>query len=657
MEQCEENSQENDDVIIEKEISKLIEEQRLFTESIYACLPVGIEIYDAHGVMRSINDHALRMYGVDDRTSVVNIVNLYKSPFVDSELLARIQSGEDISLEFEYDFDRVNKDAYYSSHNKDTMIYGVKVIPIWSRKKHLIGHILLANDMTSVKEVEFRTEESKKNLEMAKKAQDLIAKRDLAMKVSNIVHWDFDVNSQKFESYNDPINDYVSDRLLTVSEYMDVIYPEDRSVFYDAMQSLIAGKNVTINFTCRIQTKYDETWQYCDFMGVPFDQDENGDIIRYTGFRQNIPKIQQLNRELKERNYKIELSFKTVGMSYWGFDVKGLKFSAFNDPINDFYSEKTITPEDYLNATHPDDVVFVRKYMEHMFRGIDKDFNVKYRSKTKWDDEWQTLLVTGIQVERDKEGHVTRYTGITINNTKWEKMIQQLKELKEKAELSDRLKSAFLANMSHEIRTPLNAIVGFSELMVTCDDPEEKKEYINIIQSNNELLLRLINDILDLSKIESGIIERRKENFNLAKVCNELFVTIQAKMTNPNVELRLDGPNSECWVLLDRNRLKQVWMNFLTNAVKCTKSGYIKMGYGIEREGLRIYVEDTGIGIPDDLHDKVFTRFEKLNEFSQGTGLGLTISRAIVEAAGGEVGFTSKLGVGSTFWAWLPLRP
>ena len=657
MEQCEENSQENDDVIIEKEISKLIEEQRLFTESIYACLPVGIEIYDAHGVLRSINDHALRMYGVDDRTSVVNIVNLYKSPFVDSELLARIQSGEDISLEFEYDFDRVNKDAYYSSHNKDTMIYGVKVIPIWSRKKHLIGHILLANDMTSVKEVEFRTEESKKNLEMAKKAQDLIAKRDLAMKVSNIVHWDFDVNSQKFESYNDPINDYVSDRLLTVSEYMDVIYPEDRSVFYDAMQSLIAGKNVTINFTCRIQTKYDETWQYCDFMGVPFDQDENGDIIRYTGFRQNIPKIQQLNRELKERNYKIELSFKTVGMSYWDFDVKSLKFSAFNDPINDFYSEKTITPEDYLNATHPDDVVFVRKYMEHMFRGIDKDFNVKYRSKTKWDDEWQTLLVTGIQVERDKEGHVTRYTGITINNTKWEKMIQRLKELKEKAELSDRLKSAFLANMSHEIRTPLNAIVGFSELMVTCDDPEEKKEYINIIQSNNELLLRLINDILDLSKIESGIIERRKENFNLAKVCNELFVTIQAKMTNPNVELRLDGPNSECWVLLDRNRLKQVWMNFLTNAVKCTKSGYIKMGYVIEREGLRIYVEDTGIGIPDDLHDKVFTRFEKLNEFSQGTGLGLTISRAIVEAAGGEVGFTSKLGVGSTFWAWLPLRP
>ena len=274
MEQCEENSQENDDVIIEKEISKLIEEQRLFTESIYACLPVGIEIYDAHGVLRSINDHALRMYGVDDRTSVVNIVNLYKSPFVDSELLARIQSGEDISLEFEYDFDRVNKDAYYSSHNKDTMIYGVKVIPIWSRKKHLIGHILLANDMTSVKEVEFRTEESKKNLEMAKKAQDLIAKRDLAMKVSNIVHWDFDVPSRSFESFNDPINDYIPGRLLTLEEYMDVILPEDQSIVWDALQSMAIGKEINVDFICRMQTKHDDTWQYCNVIGVPFEKDD-----------------------------------------------------------------------------------------------------------------------------------------------------------------------------------------------------------------------------------------------------------------------------------------------------------------------------------------------------------------------------------------------
>ena len=189
--------------------------------------------------------------------------------------------------------------------------------------------------------------------------------------------------------------------------------------------------------------------------------------------------------------------------------------------------------------------------------------------------------------------------------------------------------------------------------MVSCDAPAEKEEYMSIIDSNNELLLRLINDILDLSKIESGILERKRERFDLAKVCNELYLMIQSKITNPNVEFRMDkGP--ECQVFLDRNRLKQVWMNYLTNAVKCTRSGYIKMGYSVERGGVRIYVEDTGAGISKELQDRVFCRFQKLNEFAQGTGLGLAISRAIVEAAGGEVGFTSEYGVGSTFWAWLP---
>ena len=387
---------------------------------------------------------------------------------------------------------------------------------------------------------------------------------------------------------------------------------------------------------------------------MPFERDENGDIVRYTGFRQNISKQHQLDEELRERNYKMELTFKTVGMSYWDFDVESGQFRAFNDPVNDFHSEKPIFPEDYLNTAHPDDVNCVREYINRILLGVNSDFNLKYRSKTKWDDEWQTLLVTGIPIERNKKGQVTRYTGIKINNTKWEKMAQELKDLKEKAELSDRLKSAFLANMSHEIRTPLNAIVGFSELMINCDDSSEKEEYMEIIQSNNELLLRLINDILDLSKIESGILERKPEKFNMSKVCSELYTMIQPKVTNPDVEFCMDESGPECLIFLDRNRLKQVWMNYLTNAVKCTQSGYIKMGYSIEGKGIRFYVEDSGVGIPVELQDRVFGRFQKLNEFAQGTGLGLAISRAIIEGAGGKVGFISQPGKGSTFWAWVP---
>lgn len=748
----------------EKETPLLTQEQLLFAESIYACLPMSIEVYDTKGILRSINERALQMYGVSDKTTVVNTVNLFNSPYMDEKLKNRIQQGDNIVLEFEYDFERIKDNAYFSTQNKSSIIYEAKVVPLRSKEGEIIGHILLSNDVTAIKEAEFRTDESKKNLELAmeaasmsswvydvhkktfnalygnpvtknnttleqllnmlhpqdhepliqllsqltnkeilqgnitvrfyneeekqyryyesrmrlssehlgkllivgtqldvtervqmvKKTQELIAKRELAMKVSNIIHWDFDVQTQEFEAYNDPINDYASDKLVTIQRYMDVIHPEDRSSSFDAIQSMLSGKNLTINFTCRMQTKYDDSWQYCNIIGVPFEKDEHGNNVRYTGFRQNISKLHQLNEELEERNYKMQLTFKTVGMSYWDFDAKSKQFRAFNDPVNDFHSENVITLEEYLHAVHPEDMELVRENINDMIGGTTKELNFKFRSKTKWDEEWQTLIVTGIPVERNKKGYVIRYTGIKVNNTKWEKMVQQLKELKDKAELSDRLKSAFLANMSHEIRTPLNAIVGFSELMVYSEDPAEKEEYMSIIQSNNELLLRLINDILDLSKIESGILERKRETFNLAKVCGELYTMIQPKITNPDVEFQMANSGPDCWIFLDRNRLKQVWMNYLTNAIKCTKSGHIKMGYGIERGGIRIYVEDSGVGIPLELQERVFGRFQKLNEFAQGTGLGLAISRAIIEGAGGEVGFTSTPDVGSTFWAWIP---
>lgn len=491
-------------------------------------------------------------------------------------------------------------------------------------------------------------------LRMAKKTQDLLVKRELAMKVNDIVHWDFNVQMQTFEAYNDPVNDYASDKLVSLEEYLNVIHPEDRSLVNDALQSMLLGRNMNINLTCRIQTRYDDTWQYCNITGVPFEFGEGGEVIRYTGFRQNISKLHQLNEELKERNYKMELTFKTVGMSYWDYDVKTRQYRSFNDPVNDFNPEKAIIPEDYLKAAHPEDTERVRENMVGMSAGQYKEFSLQYRSRTKWDQDWQTLIVTGLPSERDKKGNVIRYTGIAFNNTKWEKMAQELKEMKDKAELSDRLKSAFLANMSHEIRTPLNAIVGFSELLVDSDDPDEKKEYWHIIESNNDLLLRLINDILDLSKIESGIIDRKRERFNLTQLCNELYVMMRSKIPNADVELVQDNPCPECWIFLDSNRLKQVWMNFLTNAVKYTRSGYIRMGYSVEKDGIRFYVEDTGTGIPKELQDRVFGRFQKLNEFVQGTGLGLAISRAIVEAAGGEIGFTSEQGIGSTFWAWVP---
>lgn len=250
----------------------------------------------------------------------------------------------------------------------------------------------------------------------------------------------------------------------------------------------------------------------------------------------------------------------------------------------------------------------------------------------------------------DIEGVVIRLDDVTER----QQMIGELEKARKQAEQSDKLKSAFLANMSHEIRTPLNAIVGFSDLLMITDDPDEKEEYSKIINTNNELLLKLINDILDLSKIEAGSVELKYEVFDLAVYFEELATSMQWRITNPKVRLNSVNPYTTCMVKLDKKRLTQILTNYVTNAIKYTPEGTIEMGYEEVEGGIRIYVRDTGIGIPEDKKDKVFFRFEKLDEFAQGTGLGLSICKAIVDACEGSLGFESEYGKGSFFWAVLP---
>lgn len=246
--------------------------------------------------------------------------------------------------------------------------------------------------------------------------------------------------------------------------------------------------------------------------------------------------------------------------------------------------------------------------------------------------------------------------GISLDVSESHKAYQELAVAKMKAEESDRLKSAFLANMSHEIRTPLNAIVGFSELMQSCDDEVEKEEYMHIILANNELLLRLINDILDLSKLESGVVQFYNSTFDLAEYFEELSFAISQRITNPNIEFIAINPYKSCIIETDKTRMAQVWHNFMTNAIKYTVSGHIKMGYEYVDDGIKIYVEDTGIGISDENKCKLFQRFEKFDSFAQGTGLGLSICKAITELHGGKIGCESTHGKGSFFWSWKPLK-
>ena len=243
----------------------------------------------------------------------------------------------------------------------------------------------------------------------------------------------------------------------------------------------------------------------------------------------------------------------------------------------------------------------------------------------------------------DVDGVVIRVDDVTER----QHMIGELEKARSRAEQSDKLKSAFLANMSHEIRTPLNAIVGFSDLLMVTEDQEEKEEFIQIINANNELLLKLINDILDLSKIEAGSVELKYEPFDLSEHFENMFTSMKQRLKNPDIVLTEINPYHCCRVTLDRNRVAQIITNYVTNAIKYTSKGSIKMGYACKDGGVYFYVKDTGIGIADDKKGKVFQRFEKLDEFAQGTGLGLSIVKhgAILHDA--KIKIESTLGTGT----------
>lgn len=303
---------------------------------------------------------------------------------------------------------------------------------------------------------------------------------------------------------------------------------------------------------------------------------------------------------------------------------------------------------------HPDDRDAILKFLDNVCHGIGNQFSREVRV---YDDngDYAWSRVNLIVKNYAPQDNIIELISINYDITELKRTESMLVDARDKAEASDRLKSAFLANMSHEIRTPLNAIVGFSSLLAGTEDVAEKELYNSLITHNNELLLNLINDVIDLSKIEAGYLDLHLDWFNLSELIDE-SVAEYAHLVPSDVEINTCYPEGNYLIEQDKLRIKQILNNFLSNALKNTTHGYVKVFYEVGEQNVRIGVSDTGRGIPQNMISAIFERFEKVDSFSQGAGLGLPICKSIVDKMNGQIIVDSQEGIGSTFVVDLPCQ-
>ena len=445
----------------------------------------------------------------------------------------------------------------------------------------------------------------------------------------------------------------------------------------------INGKNKPF-YACRNQNTSWNDVDIVDFYKVDSllirqIQDSEGKIIGFIGFGDREHAISFTDEELQVIHLILgSLSKEIAVREYKEREVRASKTlsSIMNNMGVDIY----------VNSFDSHDMLYVNESMAAPYGGIEhfegkKCWQALYKDKTgecefcpkkhlidengqptkvySWDYQrpfdkcWFRVFSAAFAWIDGQIAHVI--TSVDINHQKT--IEEELRVAKEKAENLDRLKSAFLANMSHEIRTPLNAIVGFASLLIESDDKKERQDYVDIMQENTELLLQLISDILDLSKIEAGTLDFTMDHLDIKSFCEDIMRNYDIKEDKP-VPVLLAPDLPEYYIYTDKKRLMQVITNFINNALKFTNEGQIMLEYRHKAESYEIEfaVTDTGMGIAPDKVDQVFDRFVKLNSFSKGTGLGLSICRSIIEHLGGTIGAESEIGVGSRFWFTHPLR-
>ena len=358
--------------------------------------------------------------------------------------------------------------------------------------------------------------------------------------------------------------------------------------------------------------------------------------------------------KIKQNNTEYEFVLKAMKIAVWRYDARNQSFAYENDfreGMNNYVISDNEKFQDTLSAINPADKERVNKSFSDILEGRTDFYHEEYRVDPKvgasyWEDSFATI------VERDENGKPLKIVGTSQRIDERKEMESSLVTARNKAEESDRLKTAFLANMGHEIRTPLNAIVGFADLLPVVESEEDRNQLIQEIQNNNHKLLRIIDGLVSMAKIEAGAKSLLMAKVDVNKMLQQMVDTYQPTTM---LAIMTECPLEELPIQTDREKLFEILDNLVQNAVKFTEAGSVTLGYDVLGDRLRIWVKDTGKGIPEADQERIFERFVKLDEYVPGTGLGLSVAKSHALSLNGSIGVESKVGEGSTFWVELPL--
>lgn len=496
------------------------------------------------------------------------------------------------------------------------------------------------------------------------------------LSLANVVPWGCDLdkgifycdyNTYHHENAQGP--DGQGRYVIPMDRYFAAIHPDFRKEAVKMIEDLSRDERKEFCETYRVHWFNDREWEWVQVQSSVAQRDADGRPVILIGSAQLVTEhktaefaLRQAKEELDEKNAMLSSVLGIAHVIPWFGDLKKEVFSCSYDAYHpddaegpDENGEYVCSFREFFTGIHPDYQTHAIDQFYDLTEGRISEYHEVYPIHWHNDREYEWLEVQSSISKYGPGGEPLRLIGSARVITAQKRMEESLREAKEGAERSNKLKSAFLANMSHEIRTPLNAIVGFSELLAGTTDETEKAEYLNIIHNSNTMLLQLIGDILDLSKIEAGTLEFNFADHDLNALMSELEQTVRLKVADPAIEVACTHQEPGCTIHTDRGRLLQVLHNFVSNAAKFTERGHIHFGYRRHTDGRwYFYVEDTGCGIAREKVGGVFERFVKLDANANGTGLGLAISKSIIERLGGEIGVSSAEKQGSTFWFLLP---